>query len=368
MNRADRADVATTGESPGSEPRAVLDDAGLRLFQALCADRGRPRQVRALDSSPRSRVWLVETADSAYVVKQIVGDPDAARRFARELTALRLAERVEPPVVARVLASDATENAMVLEHLVERRMATDWPVAYAAGLARLHAAGRQAEPAALPPWAGPRADDVGAFLALAGALRVPVPASVGAVLGDVVDRLASAPGRCLLHGDPCPDNALHTASGVRFIDLEQAAIGNGLVELAYLRMAFPTCWCVTSASPAVLQRAEQTYRSVWQESTGEDVSGDLADACVGWLLRGDALVPRAQRGGADYLARLVDADWEWGTVTARERLAHRLGVVTDLTVGHPEFGPLGAIVMAMREAMLRRWPGLRRPPETVPAW
>ncbi len=66
-------------------------------------------------------MWLVETADSAYVIKQIVGDPDPAQRFAREMTALHLADQVEPPVVARVLASDAAERAMVLEHLVERR-------------------------------------------------------------------------------------------------------------------------------------------------------------------------------------------------------------------------------------------------------
>ena len=313
-------------------------------------------------------MWLVETAGSAYVVKQIVGDPDAAQRFARELTALHLAGQVEPPVVPRVLASDDAERAMVLEHLVDRRPIIGWPVAYAAGLARLHAAGRQAEPDALPPWAGPTADDVGAFLALADALRVPVPAGVGTVLGDVVDRLETAPGSCLLHGDPCPDNALHTAAGVRFVDLEQAAVGNGLVELAYLRIGFPTCWCVTSASPAVLQRAEKAYRRAWRESTGADVSGDLADACIGWLLRGDALVPRAERGGDDYLARLVDVDWEWGTVTARERIAYRLGVVTQLTVGDPEFGPLGAIAGSMRGVMLRRWPRLRRPPANVPAW
>ena len=313
-------------------------------------------------------MWLVETADSAYVVKQIVGDPDAAQRFARELTALHLAAQVEPPVVPRVLASDAAERAMVLEHLVERRPITGWPVAYAAGLARLHSSGRQVEPAALPRWAGPTADDMCAFLALADALQVSVPASVVAVLGDVVDRLESAPRRCLLHGDPCPDNALYTSAGVRFVDLEQAAMGDGLVELAYLRIGFPTCWCVTSASPAVLRRAEQTYRSAWRESTGDDVSGDLADACIGWLLRGDALVPRVERGAADYLARLVDTDWEWGTVTARERLAHRLGVVTQLTVGHPEFGSLGAIITSMREDMRRRWPRLRRPPTNVPDW
>jgi hypothetical protein len=46
----------------------------------------------------------------------------------------------------------------------------------------------------------------------------------------------------------------------------------------------------------VLRQAEAAYRSAWRARTGTDVSGDLAEACAGWLIWGDGLVERADRG------------------------------------------------------------------------
>lgn len=119
---------------------------------------------------------------------------------------------------------------------------------------------------------------------------------VRAELDALVLRLGRAPGNALLHGDPCPGNDLHTTGGVRFIDFEQAAWGSGLMELAYLRIGFPTCWCVTASSEALLHRAEDAYRTAWHAETGAALPVDLTDACAGWLIRGDALVPA--RGAA----------------------------------------------------------------------
>lgn len=93
---------------------------------------------------------------------------------------------------------------------------------------------------------------------------------------------------CLLHGDPCPDNALHTQGGIRFVDFEQAALGDGLVELAYLRIGFPTCWCVTATPVPLLRQAEQAYRAAWRTATGDELRGNLTEACIDWLMRGDA--------------------------------------------------------------------------------
>lgn len=294
------------------------------------------------------------------VVKQIVGGADAGQRFARELSALGLAGTVEPPVVPRVFGADATERMLVLEYLNDERRGDEWPVEYATGLARLHAAGRDAEPGTLPAWSGPGPADVEAFVALAESLGVPAPSRAVVVLHEVVDRLGSG-GRSLLHGDPCPDNARRSVDGVRFVDLEQAALGDGLAELAYLRIGYPTCWCVTRAPAAALLEAEQAYRTVWRAATGEDSHGEIAEACVGWMLRGDALVPRAERDGTDHLARLLGADWSWGTMTARERLAHRLGVVAQLSA---ELAPFTG---AVRTAMLHRWPDLRPAPRKITA-
>jgi hypothetical protein len=192
----------------------------------------------------------------------------------------------------------------------------------------------------------------------AGDRWVPVPASVTAALDGLVERL-NAPGQhALLHGDPCPDNAVRTAGGMVFVDLEQASLGDGCAELAYLQAGFPTCWCATSAAEPVLRRAEEAYRSTWRAVTGADVSGNLAEACAGWLIRGDGLVERAHRGRADQLARLAGEDWRWGTATARQRLRHRLGVVAALGADHRELAGLASVCSAMCEQITTLWPAV----------
>jgi Phosphotransferase enzyme family len=316
-------------------------------------------------------VWRAELSGQPVVVKQLVpAGPEAAGRYAREVGALRLAGAARPPVAPRLLGSDPGERVLVLEYLKEDRPpGADAMTGWAEALARLHAAGVPGADDGLPRWPGPSAGDVEAFLTLARALGV--PAAAPAELAGVVSRLAELPAQALLHGDPCPDNALHTADGVRFIDFEQAARGNGLVELAYLRIGFPTCWCATSPDPGQLDAAETAYRSAWRTATGGDVEGDLTDACVGWLLRGDGLVERAERTGVDHWGRLLDQDWTWGTATARQRLLHRLLVVGQLAADGGRAGRLadtGRLAGEMAGAVLDRWPGLRPLPSRWRWW
>ncbi|MFD0339708.1 phosphotransferase family protein [Streptomyces sp. NPDC127117] len=332
----------------------------------LRAGLGAPGRSRRLSSSPRSRVWRVQLAGGPAVVKQIVDGPDAEERYARELTALRLAARAEAPLVPALLGTDPGERVLVLEHLDHRRPSGDWIVDYASALARLHAVARPEDAGSLPRWPGPDEADVESFLGLAEALEVPVAPGVSGELDALVHRLGRAPGHALLHGDPCPGNDLHTADGVRFIDFEQASLGSGLMELAYLRIGFPTCWCVTAAPAPLLDRAESAYRTAWHTATGTELHGDLADACAGWLLRGDALVERARRKTTDHLARIPDQDWKWGTATARQRLVHRLGVVGRLTADRTGLSGLSGLSTDMRRSMLARWPELRPVPSERP--
>ncbi|WP_037577888.1 aminoglycoside phosphotransferase family protein [Phaeacidiphilus oryzae] len=332
---------------------------------------GVPRHPRPLDSSPRSRVWYAELSGMPVVVKQLVGTgPEAAERYAREVAALRLAGRVEPPVVPRLLGTDPSERLLVLEHLEHRgEFAEDWVVPYAEALARLHAAtagGAPAPDGALPAWSGPTGADVDSFLALAGTLGCAVPPGARTELEDLLSRLADLPGGALLHGDPCPGNDLHTPAGIRFIDFEQASLGDGVVELAYLRIGFPTCWGSMAVPRPILDAAESAYRAAWRAAAGTEVTGDLTDACAGWLIRGDALVERALRGTADHLARLPRGDWEWGLATARQRLAHRLGVVARTAPADGPLARLAVLSAAMRERILARWPGLEPLPARRP--
>jgi aminoglycoside phosphotransferase (APT) family kinase protein len=251
---------------------------------------------------------------------------------------------------------------MVMEYLDDLGAADDWMPGYAESLARLHALTGPADAGTLPAWSGPTAADAESFLALAKALDVPVPSGVPDELAGLIDRLDPAPHNALLHGDPCPGNDLRTAAGVHFVDFEQASLGNGLVELAYFRIGFPTCWCALSVTAAPLVEAETVYRATWRDLTGRDVPGDLADACAGWLIRGDALVERAHRESVDHLARVPAEDFEWGCVSARERLVHRLGVVADLTRDHDHLHALGTLSAALAVRLLERWPTLRALP------
>lgn len=337
---------------------------------------GATLHAQLLESSPRSRVWRVGLRDgSRVIVKQITirggAGQDADTRYAREVAGLRLAGRTAAPAVApALLATDAESRVMVLEHLEQRAglgapvgpgpgAYGDWMPGYAESLARLHALTGPDDAGALPAWSGPTPADAASFLALAGALEVAVPPGAGEELAALVERLGGAPSYALLHGDPCPGNDLHTATGVRFIDFEQASLGNGLVELAYLRIGFPTCWCAMSVTGAPLARAEAVYRDTWRRLTGRDVPGDLADACAGWLIRGDALVERAQRDSTDHLARVPVEDFTWGDVSARERLVHRLGVVAELAGDHGALRAVGRLSEAMARRLLERRPGLR---------
>jgi Ser/Thr protein kinase RdoA (MazF antagonist) len=205
--------------------------------------------VRALPSSPRSHVWLVEFDGAPAVVKQIGGGLDAAERYAREVTALRLAGRASHPVVPGLLAADPGARVLVLEYLAEREPLEewltgpgptgDWLIGYASALARLHAATGPADAGALPAWAGPARADARAFMDLAARLRVPVPPGLPGELDGLLGRLDPAGQYALLHGDPCPGNVMATGGGFRFIDLEGAAFGAGYTELAYLRAGFP---------------------------------------------------------------------------------------------------------------------------------
>jgi len=341
----------------------------------LAATLGVPGRATQLGSSPRSRVWRVQLRDGRRIIVRQIADEggtgaEGDARYAREVAALRLAARATHPAVApALLAADPGSRVMVLEYLAGTGSAREWMPEFAVALARLHALTGPADAGALPAWSGPTRADAESFLAFARALDVPVPPGLPDELAGLIGRLDPAPYHALLHGDPCPGNDLRTAAGVRFIDFEQASLGNGLVELAYFRIGFPTCWCALSVIGGPLEEAERAYRATWRNLTGTDVPGDLADACAGWLISGDALVERAHRQSADHLARAPAEDFAWGYITARERLLHRLGVVAGLTRGHDRLRALGQVSAALAARLRARWPTLRPlPVHTTRPW
>lgn len=293
--------------------------------------------VELLESGVRSNVW----ADGDRIVKQVIGDLAA---FTREVTALRLAAHTG--VVPRILDVDESKQTVVMERLRSDPPAEDWVIDYARGLARLHAATGPEHASSLPRQAVP---DPVPFLRFVRAL--------GVEIGDAEDELAfeDTGKHDLLHGDPCPGNDMYAPDGARFVDLEGAALGDGLTEVVYLRIGFPTCATVTETPAELREAAEQAYFAERGFTSG------LEDACVRWLVQGDALVQRAERDGTDHLARVVEADWYWYSMTARDRLMYRTRVVATFTETHPA---MSRLAQRLHERMRQIWPertiGVRR--------
>ncbi|MGQ0841113.1 phosphotransferase [Actinokineospora sp.] len=316
------------------------------LPERLRAALGPPDRVERLPSSPGSAVWRVDLGGTAAVVKHLLG-ADADARFHREVTALTLAADVRPALVPQVLGSDAESRVVVLEHLAGAAGFPD-PVAYAERLARLHAVS-----ADLPAARSASAADVAAFLRLCAGVGLPSSAKAEAELLDLVARLSTGSRRSLLHGDPCPGNVLSVAGRVWFLDFEQAGSGDGLAELAYLRMGFPTCGLATVLPDPVITEAEAAYHRAAPGSPGS-----LTDHWVSWLLRGDALVQRIERRARDQFARLLVEDWSWGPTTARQRFTHRLGVVAgqarDTSI-QDTLPHAGRLFTALHDRVVTRW-------------
>ena len=286
-----------------------------------------PFPRRRLYSSPGSRVRRIRFQGTRAVAKQLIG-AHAGARFQRELTALTAAAGRD--LVPAVFKADSQRNLLIMEQLDVVDGMPPWPE-WAKALARLHAV----PPAGLPGVTGPSAKDLDAFLRLCHALDVPADAAAEAEFGRVLDVLAAEPAENLVHGDPCLGNVLAGPAGVRFVDFEQAGAGCGLAELAYLRIGFPTCGVPYRLTEAEIAEAEAAYLGVRGIRTDT-----LPEHCVGWLIRGDMLVQRRMRGERDQFARVLAEDWSWGPETARQRLAHRLRVVSGFADRLPAIAAL----------------------------
>lgn len=303
---------------------------------------GPERDAVRLASSPGSQVWRIQLGGEPAIVKQILG-ARADARFGRELAALRVA--ADGGLAPAVLAADPGECVVVLEFLAGAADELPGWDAYADALARLHALGSSAN-GALPAATLPAPADVEAFRRLCSGVGVDVPAGASDELDALLERLARAPRTALLHGDPCLGNLVTTDGRVRFVDFEQAALGEGAAELSYLRIGFPTCWFTPALEAAQISDAEAAYRAAWRSAGGVGEPGSVVDHCVAWLLRGDALVQRIERGQRDQFARLLSEDWEWGPLTGRQRLARRLDTVAGLATA--ELPAITAVAAALR--------------------
>jgi hypothetical protein len=159
----------------------------------------------------------------------------------------------------------------------------------------------------------------------------------------------------LVHGDPCPDNALVIVSRgvdhVRLIDFEFTQPAHALLDAIYWQFGFPTCWCAGRIASDVAARLDTAYRTEigYAIPPARDESAyrrECAHIAVAWLSR--------------FLAwRLDEAlgdDTGWGVASIRSRVLWYLQAAIDMT-GRADVLPGARSTAAMwLDDLQRRWP------------
>lgn len=279
-----------------------------------------------------------------------------------------------------LLAADMEQGVLVLEDLGEGLASLVRPLlegaaaeaeaaltAHARALARLHAAtlGCEDEHAALVREALPNSriplrasgwvDRVAhkATALLGGAL----PEAEVALIAEHLQK--PGPWLALVHRDGCPDNVLLPAPGeARLIDFEFAAPGHALLDAAYWRMGFPTCWCAGVVPDPVAARLDTAYRAILAEAVpaaADDAAFRTESAIIGsaWLFNSLAWL----------LEPALREDGRWGIASRRSRILHYLEAARRMTAEAGMFPGLRDLIGGWLDQLRPRWaPAAPLPP------
>ncbi len=180
---------------------------------------------------------------------------------------------------------------------------------------------------------------------LGGAL----PESELAVLSD---RMRDpGPWLALVHGDPCPDNVLLTPQGATLLDFEFAAPGHALIDAAYWRMGFPTCWCAGRVPDTVVERVEQAYR----DAVADAIPQALADAEF-HREYAVAVIVRLFASLEWHLDAALKSDSTWGIATKRNRILWHLQSAIEATQRSASLPGLRSVLQTWLTNLENRWP------------
>jgi hypothetical protein len=154
-----------------------------------------------------------------------------------------------------------------------------------------------------------------------------------------------------IHGDPCPDNISFIGDQVRLIDFEFGRFGHALLDGAYGRMMFPTCWCANRLPGALVAEMESVYRA--ELVTGCPEAQDdhvfetaLSRVCAFWALN---TLDR-------HLTDALQEDRPWGIATIRPRLLARLEAFITTAETFGELPAVRATASRLLEVLRKRWP------------
>lgn len=157
--------------------------------------------------------------------------------------------------------------------------------------------------------------------------------------------------------DTCPDNNIFTPGGLRFFDFEGAGFRHAFLDAAYIRIAFPTCWCVNRLPPDLVLRMEETYREELGHVAPEVAdaafySDHMARACAWWLLITSGWL----------LSPLLERDAPVGPpgrqpATRRQCVVHRLELFREVAEELDALPGLAGLAAGGARQLRRRWPG-----------
>ncbi len=377
---------ALRGKPVRLETADVLRDGG----------RNRAARFRVADGPEDAPATVIAKANVGDAEKAFDPEDDApgahAWRFYNEWASGAFLGSLgdEPPFAARVLGGSRAEGLILLEDLgapdsmADRMQGDDRPAletalrTYARTLGRLHAATagaeREAEFTRLRLSLGGREtareregghwlrEQVEVFRRLCDAVGV-APASgfdeevaaVQASLDDPGPFLAFAP--C----DTCPDNhKLMPDGSLRLFDFEFSGFRHALLDASYLRVPFPTCWCVNRLPAEVVDDLEAAYREELArgcpEASDDAVfAREMLRACAYWALS------TVTWGWEKYL----EEDSRWGLATVRQRHLVRLENLVSLSerAGGAGLPAIADTARQLRGALGGRWlPGLEEMP------
>lgn len=190
------------------------------------------------------------------------------------------------------------------------------------------------------------------FEKLAKQLEITLPAGAVEEM-DQVYRLLKEPGDFLafVHGDPCPDNCLLVEGEMRLFDFELGNFRHALLDGAYSRFHFPTCWCVNRLPEDLWRKMEAAYRVELVKGCPSAADDEvfypaLLAAGIGWSL-----------GLCEWydMPELFNKDFDWGTSTVRQRFMLRFDMVARSAAELGYFPVLGACFAEFAAKLRTYW-------------
>jgi len=280
-----------------------------------------------LGGSDRTMVLRVRAEENPFslpktmVIKRMLGactgrQAVAAREaFLRETVSYQFGNALRPEhrPGAELFAHDVEDGLLVLSDLGngptladvvlrgEESTVQHGLMAWAQALGRMHAATADGEDdfrallrrAKRGTWPYPLADGAEQALQqlpqlLDSQLGVPTPSAVRDRAASTQRLLGSDALRAFSPSDLCPDNAMITDEGVRFLDFEWGGFRDVTLDAAYALVPFPACWCIHEVTDTQAEELVQAWRSevvgVWPELADDRVLWPrMLDAQLLWV-------------------------------------------------------------------------------------